>query len=92
VQEFDLHAGLEFAIEDPHVGHHAFIGVEIRIKAEGLKGNGAGRLGRRDAGDDGFENVFDADAFLGAGEDGGLGGDGENILQLGLGERDIGVR
>ena len=92
VQELDLQAGLELAVEDAHVGDYAFVGVEIGIKAQGLQGRRAGRLRRWDPLHDGFEDFVNADAFLGAGQNRGIAGNGEDVLQLLFGLRDVGVR
>ena len=92
LQQFALQAGAQFAIEHAHVRDHAFESVEIGIEPQRLQGTFAGRFRRRNALDDRFENFFDADAFLGAGGNRRIGGDGQNVFELLLGERDIRVR
>ena len=91
MQQFDLHPGLQFAIEDAHVRHHAFVGVEIGIKSQRLQRWGAGRFGRRDAVDDRLQDVVNAEAFLCAGQHGGLAGNSQDVLELRLGLRHVGV-
>ena len=92
VQQLDLDAGAQFAVENPHVGNHALVGVEIGIEAQCLKRGRAGGLRRRDSGDNCLEDFVYADALLGAGENRGVAGDGEDVFQLGSGLRDVGVR
>ena len=50
-----------------------------------------GRFGRRDARDDRFEHVVDADAFLGAGENRVGGVEADDLLDLLLGALDVGA-
>ena len=83
---------LQFAVEDADMGDDAFVGVEIGIEAEGLDGGRAGGFGGRNARDDGLQNFVNADALLGAGQDGGVAGNGEDVLHLRLGLGDVGVR
>ena len=82
VQQLDLHARLQFAVEDAHVGHHAFVGVEIGIEAQRLQRRRARRLGRRNPLHDRFEDLVNADALLGAGQNGRLARNGQDVLQL----------
>jgi hypothetical protein len=76
VEQFDVHAGAQFAAEDADVRDDALVGVKIGIKPQGLERGRAGRRGRRDAMHDGFEDVVDADALLGAGQEGVVAGNG----------------
>ena len=92
VEQFNLLAGFEFAIEDAHVGDDAFIGVKIGIEGERLEAPLPGRFGRRNARDNGFENVLNADALLGAGGNGQGRFDGQNVFELLERLRDVGVR
>ena len=69
------------------MGDHAFVSIEIGIEPQRLQRRRARRFRRRDALDDGFENLLDADAFLGAGQNGRLAGNGQDVLQLLLGLR-----
>ena len=87
-----MDAGLQRSVEDPHMADHPFVSVEIGIENQSLQRGSAGRFGRRDAGDDGFKNVIDADYFLGAGKHGCIGGDGEDVLELDFGLRHVRVR
>ena len=41
--------------------------------------------------DDGFQNILDADTLLALASDGFIGRDGQDILELLFGRRDIGV-
>ncbi len=68
--------------EDAHVGDHPAIGVVERIEDEGARLGILGPAGRRDPVDDRLEDLLDPDAGLAAGEDGLLGGNGENVLEL----------
>jgi hypothetical protein len=92
VKQLHLGAGPEFAVGDADEDDHALVGVEIAVEDEGLEGPDLGGHRRRNPVDDGFENFGDADAFLGAGENGVLARHRENVLQLLLGHRDVGVR
>ena len=92
VQELDLEAGLQLAVEDAHERDHALVGVEIGVDHERLERGGARRLGGRDAPDDGLEDLVDADAFLGARQDGRVAGDGQDVFQLLAGLGHVGVR
>ena len=70
------------AVEDAHRGHHAAVGVEVRVEDEGLeRGVGIAR-GRRHQIDDGLEQVVDALARLAAHAHGVVGGDGQVLLDL----------
>ena len=92
MEQLDLHPRLQLAVEDAHVGHHAFVSIEIGIEPERLQRRRAGRLRRRNPVHDRFENLVDADALLGAGQNGRVAGDGENVLQLPFRLRDVRVR
>src|SRR5215831_7000754 len=70
VEQLDLHSRLELPVKNSHVGNDSFVSVEIRIENEGLERNGRGRFWRRDAFDNRFQNLIDAEAFLGAGKNG----------------------
>ena len=85
-------AGLHGAGEDAHVGDDAAVDVEGGIEDEGAQFVIVPLARGGDAMDDGLEDVLDADAGLGAGEEGLLGGDGEDFLELFLDRGDVGVR
>ena len=92
VQEADGHAGLDLAVEDAHVCDHALVGVEIGIKRQRLQTALASRLGRRHMRHDGFQNILNADAFLGAARNGRLAGHSQDVFQLLLRLGDVRVR
>ncbi len=46
LEQFDVHAGLEFAVENAHVRDHTFVGIEIGIETKPLHRNSAGRFRR----------------------------------------------
>jgi len=92
MEQLDLHSRLQLAIEHAHVGDHAPVSVEIAIKPQRLQGGRAGRFRRRDPLHDGLEDLINTDAFLGAGQNGRIPGNRQDILQLPLRLRDIRVR
>ncbi len=78
------------AAENPHVADDAAVAVEDAVEDEGAEGVVA-LFRRGDAGDDRFQNVFDADACFGAARDGIFAGDGEEVFDLLADGFDIGV-
>uniref|UniRef100_A0A0N4ZLE2 Glucosamine_iso domain-containing protein n=1 Tax=Parastrongyloides trichosuri TaxID=131310 RepID=A0A0N4ZLE2_PARTI len=78
------HAGLQHAVEHAHQQHHAQVGVVPGVDQHGLQRGVDVALGRRQAGDDGFQHVLDADAGLGRAFDGVRGVDADDVLDLGL--------
>ena len=80
--------------ENPHVAHDAPVDVEHRVehqRADRPVARLADQLGRRDARNDGFQDVGDADAGFRAGLDGLFGGNGEDFFQLPLDAGQVGV-
>src|ERR1041385_1380205 len=67
MKQFYADARLELTVENTHVGDDAFVSVKIRIERQSLKAGRARSLRVRDSFNDPFENLIDADAFLGAG-------------------------
>ena len=92
MQQFDQHARFQFAIEHAHVRNHAFVSVEVRIERQRLQRLLARRSRRGNPGHNRFQDLVNANALLGAGENGGVGGNGQNLLQLQPRQRNIGVR
>ena len=92
VQQLDHHAGLQGPVGHADQDDHALVGVEVAVEDERLERLRLGRLRRRQAMDDRLEDVGDADALFGTGHDGVIAGDGQDLLQLLLGHRDVGVR
>jgi len=64
------------------VGHDALVGVVMGVEDEAAQGGGRVALGGRDAGHDGLEDLGDAGAFLGRGEQDLLARDGQDVLQF----------
>ena len=88
----DLHARLELAVDDAHERRHAAVGVVPGVEEERLERRVRIALRRRDVADDPLEQLVDADAHLGRGQDGVVGGDADDLLDLlagllGLGRR-----
>ena len=88
----DRVAGFDAAIDDSDVDDDAAIGIEGGVEDEGAELVRGMTVRRRNAGDDGLENFLDADAGLGAGEEGFVGGNGENLLELAFDGGEIGIR
>jgi len=90
VEEFDAGALLHGTGEAADIGDDA-----AEVVVDGVEDGAAEEVvlgvvfGRGDAGDDGLEDVLDADAHLGGGGDGVLAGDGEDILELLLAFLDV---
>ena len=61
-------AGAERPIHHPHVTYHATIGIELRVEDQRAQAI-VMALRRWNSMDDRFEDLLDADAVLGAGED-----------------------
>jgi hypothetical protein len=94
LHHLDALAGLEHAVEDADQQDDAEIGVVPGVDQHGLQRSVGVALGGRQAGDDGFQHVLDADARLGAGHDGFGGVDADDVLDLlphplGLGRRQV---
>src|SRR5690606_29606844 len=70
LHEFDAEALLEDAVEDPDEDDHAEVWIVPRVYQHGLQRGRAVAFGGRNLGHDRLEHVLDADAALGAGEDG----------------------
>jgi hypothetical protein len=71
------------AVDDADQHDDAEIGVVPGVDQQGLQGRVFVALGRRQAGDDGFQHVVDAQAGLGAGQHGVGGVDADHVLDLG---------
>ena len=80
-----LHAGTDGAVDDADLDDHAAVGVVPGVEDQGLERRLGRSGGRRHAFDDRLEDVADADAFLGAGEDGAVGVEPDDLLDLPLG-------
>jgi len=80
--EHDRAAGLKLAGEITHVSDDAAIGIKDGIKDQAAQVVVVEFLRRRNATDDRLKDFVDADALLGAGQDGLLGGDREHVLKL----------
>ena len=80
--QFDFLALLQEAIDHPHQHDDAEIGVVPTINQQGLKGCIDIALGRRQAGDDGFEHQIDANARFCRGEHGLRGVQADDVLDL----------
>ena len=88
---FDVVTCGDAAIDDADVNDDAAVGVEGGVEDESAEFF-VGRVdGGRDAGDDGFEDVVDADAGFGAGWDGFFAGDGEDFFELLANGGEVGV-
>ena len=85
---------LERARGQPDVDDDALVGVVVAVEDEALDGLRRVALGRRDPGDDRLEDLGDAGAVLGRGEDDLLARDGQHVLELvhdrlGVGRRQV---
>ncbi|MNJ38137.1 hypothetical protein D3C77_329780 [compost metagenome] len=83
LHHLDAHARLQHAVEHAHQQHHAQVGVVPGVDQHGLQRGVDVALGRRQACDDGFQHVLDADARLGRAQDGVRGVDADDVLDLG---------
>src|SRR5262245_40937945 len=92
VQQFTLESRLKLSIENADVGYDTLESIEIGVEPEGLERFFAGRFGGWNPSNDPFENVVDADALFGAGQNGGLGGDSENVFELSFRQFDVCMR
>ncbi len=88
----DQVARLHLPIEHAHIDDDTPIGIERRVKDQRPQLVGALAGGAGDALDDGFQNILDADAGLGAGEHCFIGGNGEHIFKLPFDHGDVGIR
>ena len=70
------------AVDDADEDDDAEIGVVPAVDEHRLERSGGVALGRRDLGDDRVEHFLDADAGLGAGEDGVGGVEADDLLDL----------
>ena len=64
----NFHADAQLAAEHADQADHALVHVVPTVEDQRADGVLVGRFGRRDARDDRFEHLVDADAFLGAGQ------------------------
>jgi len=88
--EADLHAGLNLTGEDSDVADDTAVGIEERVEDQRTKGSIA--LGRRgDTRHDTLEDLLDPDTGLGAGGNGFLGGNRQQVLELLFDGREVGV-
>ena len=94
IRRHELHgvAGLDRALDDANVNHHAAVGVEVRVESERLQSVVLLAGGVGDTLHDRLENILNANACLRAGEDRLLGGNREYVLELLLRHFDIGIR
>ena len=81
-EKFDFHAAVHAAGNDAHIGDYAAVGVVNGIEHQGAQKAVLFRFRRRDALNNGFQNIVNADAHLGGGMDGFLMGDADDVLQL----------
>ena len=72
VHELELRPGAELTVHHPHRGHHAAVLVEVRVEDQRLERRVEFADGRRDALDDGVEQVAHTLA--------GLGGDPQDLI------------
>jgi hypothetical protein len=84
-------AGFELAVHDAHVRDDAAIRVELRVEDQPAQLVLA-PLGRRDAGDDRLEDLFDPDPFLRRGRDRVRAFDHQHLLDLAAHPLDVGGR
>jgi hypothetical protein len=80
--ELDVLALADRAVDDADQDDDAEIGVVPAVDEHRLQRRGAVALGRRDAGDDRFQHLADADAGLGGGEHRVVGGEADDVLDL----------
>ena len=92
MQQLHLHSRLQLAVEHAHVRDDALVSVEIGIEAQRLQRRRARRLRRRNALDDRLQNFINANPLLGAGQNRRVARNGQNVLQLFPGLRDIRMR
>ena len=78
-----LHA--QGAVDHAHEHHHADVVVEPRVDDQRLQRGVGIALGRRDAGDDGIDDLVQPQPRLGAGRNGLAGVDADHVLDLGPG-------
>ncbi len=88
--DFDLHALAELAVDDAGEDDDAAVGVEPGVEDEGLEGGFGIAGGRREKGDDGFEDGLDVEAGLGGDGDGVVGGEADGLFDHLLGAVDVG--
>ena len=82
VHQRDLRAGAQRALEHAHDDHDAAIRVVPGVEDQRLERRGRIAIRRRHARHHRLENVDDAGAFLGAGEDGGVAVEADDLLDL----------
>ena len=87
--EANLLTGLDGTVDDADERDDTTVGIEVRIEDEGLERCVGVALRRRDALDDGLEQVMHADTRLARGEYRLVGGNRETLLDLGT--RALGV-
>jgi len=88
----NLHRGAELAAEHAHQTDDALVNVVPAIENERARGAIGGNLGRRDALDDSFQYLVDADALFRAGQDRVFGAQPDGLLDLMARAIDIGAR
>ncbi len=80
--EGDVLALADGAVDDPHQDDDSEIGVVPAVDQHRLQGRVAVAGRRRDPGDDRFQDLGDSDAGLGGREDGVVGGQADDVLDL----------
>ena len=89
--EANLHALAHAAVNDAREHDHAAVRVEPRVENERLERCFRIALGRRQAGDDGFENVGNALAGFGGDRNGAGRVEADGLLDHLLGAHDVGA-
>ena len=92
LHHLDLLAGPQAAVDHADQNHDAQIGVVPGVDQQGLQRRVLVALGRRQAGDDGFQHLVDADARLGAGQHRVAGVQADQVLDLGAHALGLGGR
>src|SRR5690606_35376579 len=82
LDEAEALPGVELAVEDADVGHHALEHIVLGIEHHGAQGCLAVALGRWDASYDRLEDVEDADAALAGGEQDLVRVEADEVLDL----------
>ena len=90
LHELDLLALFQGAVHHADEDDDAQIGVVPAVDEHRDQRRGGVALWRRDLGDDGFERFLDADPRLGAGQHRVVGGQADDVLDLGLHLVDVG--
>src|SRR5215208_608729 len=92
--ESDLVVLAERSLGEPDIDDDALVRVVVAVEDQALDGERRVALRRRDAGDDGLEDLGDAGTVLGGGEDHLLARNREDVLELihdrlGIGRRQV---